>query len=409
MNILLISYLFPPVNNPQGVLSSRLAKYLRKAGHTPVVLAGTQEGSFNSDHGVDEALLQDLQGIEICYIQDRKLQGPFIRFKEKAIYHEHYRFWVNRLLREALPLCRRNSIEIIYSLSAPLISNVAGRQLKRKTGIPWVAHFSDPINLALHKRFKSPLRTYLTYAYEKTLLDQADGITFVNEETLLRCTNFHPVFREKSRVVPHFYDPEYFPVNVAPRPESSTLRLSYVGSLYARRNPFDVVRAIEIAAVRTGVKGKKIELHLYGAIDPAIRKALDCEQTPRVRVHGSVEYRGSIQAMHDSDFLLLIDMPDQDNLYTPSKLIDYLASYRPIIGVTALTSSSARILCELGYPVFAPGDIEGLSQYFCELSNGTPPEITGQHCQKVADFRADFVVDKLVKFFGDQLTSQSKG
>ena len=399
MNILLIGYLFPPLVNPQSILNSRFAKYLQMAGHKVTVLTATSTEEYNSSHGVDPLLNHDLQDVKVCYVADHVHKGFITDVQKKLITHERSGYWVDRCIGEILPACKDGQFDIIYSLAFPMASNILGMRLKRKTGIPWIAHFSDPGFLAFNHRFKSPIRTYLARSLEMNIFRFADGITFVNQETLIRNTAFNPAYREKCQVIPHLFDPDSFRNRQDSRVDKKTLRLSYVGSLYGKRNPFSAILALKRAIGSVGLGARDVEFHLYGAIDPTIQAQIQKEcKLPWVKLHGPIDYSASIQAMLDSDYLLLVDWMSEDNLYFPSKLVDYLAACRPIIGITSLKSYSAQLLTNLGYPVFDLGDVDGLTRFFGNLINGNHLEVSSKHLEVLGDFRADHVAEKLAQF-----------
>ncbi len=408
MNILLISYLFPPEVNPQSIMSARFAKYLQRAGHHVTVLAGSNVELYNSSHGSDKLFINDFKEIDIQFISDKKFTGLITSMKNKIIYHENYRHWVKKLLLTALPLCKKYKFDIIYSLGAPLASNMAGLSLKFHTGIPWVAHFSDPTMTAFNKRFKSPIRTYLTYRDEKMIFNKANGITFVNNETLTKCTEFKLSYRNKCYVIPHCYDAEYFSERITSHRRNNVINFTYVGALYSRRNPFDVIKAINIITRKMGVGENKIQFNLYGAIEPAIYSQLIDSAFPWVKIYGPVNYKDSINAMIQSDYLVLIDMPDDINLFTPSKLIDYLAALKPIIGITSKTSNSAKLLERIGYPVVEPNDPERIAQLIYSIIKEDRLSITNQHLQSLKDYNAENVVSQLLSVFDSVVKAARK-
>jgi len=397
MRILLISHSFPPALEPQSIQSARVAKYLSRLGHRVTVAFNSDMIVYNSTHRDDQDLTKDLPGVELIPVPDVQPRGPWCFFLGKVAYNEHYRYWVEKALRAVLLRHGGGAYDIVYSIAAPTASNVLGLRLKERIGTPWVAHFSDPGYLCHDIRFKSPLKTHIAYSTERAIFEKADGLTFVNEDTLRKSTEERLDFREKCFVLPHSFDPDYFDES-AIVPNDGIVRFTYVGSLYARRKPFDVIRALLAALQRGGGTLPRIELNLYGSIVPEIRREIEEQDLPWVRLRGPVSYRDSIRVMRECDYLLLIDMPDAVNLYTPSKLIDYLPAGKPILGITAEDSNSGRLLREIGYHVTAPGDVGGLTRLFSRLLHAAPLEISENHRAVAERFRADRVVATLADF-----------
>lgn len=397
MKILLVSHSFPPALEPQSIQSARVAKYLSRMGHQVTVVFNSDMLVYNSTHRDDRELAADLPGVELIPVPDIQPKGPWLSFLGKVAYNEHYRYWVGEALQAVLRRDGGRAYDIVYSIAAPTASNVLGLRLKERIGTPWVAHFSDPGYLCHDIRFKSPLKTHIAYSTERAIFEKADGLTFVNEDTLLKSTEARHDFREKCFVLPHSFDPDYFD-EPAIIPNDGIVRFTYVGSLYARRKPFDVIRALLSVLQRGGGTIQRIELNLYGSITPEIRREIEEQDLPWVHLRGPVSYRDSIRVMRECDYLLMIDMPDAVNLYTPSKLIDYLPAEKPILGITADDSNSARLLREIGYPVTAPGDIDGLTRLFSGLLHAASFEIPETHREVAGRFRADRVVATLADF-----------
>jgi glycosyltransferase involved in cell wall biosynthesis len=69
-----------------------------------------------------------------------------------------------------------------------------------------------------------------------------------------------------------------------------------------------------------------------------------------------------------ADVLLVIDAPNLEaSVFLPSKLVDYLPFYKPIIGITPLQGASAELIQRLGCPVASPNDTDAIMQILAEL------------------------------------------
>ena len=73
--------------------------------------------------------------------------------------------------------------------------------------------------------------------------------------------------------------------------------------------------------------------------------------------------------MQNADLLVLLDAPGAINLFLPSKLIDYLGATRPILGITPIEGSTAKLLQSFGYPVFEPQNTSGIQAAILDLLN----------------------------------------
>ena len=395
MKILIISYLFPPLNNPQSILSARLVKYLKKLGQDIDVIAANNVIDYESSHGEDESIKKELKDVKIMYINDKNPSLLFKVFWSKLVNQEYYKYWVKRCIR--FVKSNNEKYDIIYSLSAPHASIVLGREVKKILNIPLVVHFSDPGYIALKPKFKSKIKNLYLEGLENKIMEDASAITFVNSDTLEAMTKYSTNIKTKSIIIPHFYDPDYFNdyQNYNNDCIKNRIIFSYVGSLYGKRKPFNTITALDTAF---NCYRKDYQFNIYGNIERNIKNEIERIKNNKINIVGSVSYIESIKAMVKSDYLILIDMPDSNNLVTPSKLIDYMACKKPIIGITAKNTNTYRILNKIGYPCSDPNDINYQVDIFKSIIN-TPLTVTSEHLSSLEKYNANVVIENLVKYF----------
>jgi glycosyltransferase involved in cell wall biosynthesis len=84
--------------------------------------------------------------------------------------------------------------------------------------------------------------------------------------------------------------------------------------------------------------------------------------------------------------LLVIDAPSDENLFLPSKLVDYLPMGKPILGLTPARGASADLIRALGYPVIAPDDESSIADAIEALiaARATGRLVVSAHHQEVA-------------------------
>jgi hypothetical protein len=76
-----------------------------------------------------------------------------------------------------------------------------------------------------------------------------------------------------------------------------------------------------------------------------------------VTVVGTIPYIRSLQMMTEADLLLVMDAPDDISVFLPSKLIDYLGSGTPIMGIVP-PGASHSLLNRLGAVTANPREPE---------------------------------------------------
>ena len=388
------------------MLSARTARYLVEAGHRVTVISGKSLKEFNSSHGQDEDLIQN-RNIDVIEIRDPETGGGGVCLYEKIVYHEKYCKWIREALLNTGVIEAVRGCDVIYSLAAPFSSNALGRALSRRYAKPWVAHFSDPTMLSLGRKFRSPIRTFITNYDEANILKRADAVTFVNGRTLSATIRRLGHLRQKCHVVPHCYDPAYFDSSERRAAKNEPLRIVHVGSLYGRRTALDLVNAVQRVLQDNRLVSelnRTIAVELYGAITSEIRQTMSGIRGVEIRYMGTVSYRDSINVMKNADILALIDMPGENNLFTPSKIVDYLASGSPIIGVSPHASESSDILNKYGWPCLENGDVESISRSIKGIARAV---IKGRESNSnfIKEFSAPVVVAGLAEILSGVILS----
>ena len=258
---------------------------------------------------------------------------------------DEFRRWVPRAVGATLAKLAETGFrpDIVASFGEPMSDHLVGLELKRRLGVPWLAHFSDPWS-------DNPFRAgrFLTRPIDRSLearvVEAADRVVFTSNETRDLVMRKYPAhWRMKTAVLAHAYDPALYPPSAA---KDRTIVVRHIGSFYGRRTPLPLLRAL-LAIDRRTLDGVRFELvgrtPLWLPFHPAWRALPD----GLVRREGFVPYSRSLSLMSASDLLLVIDAPSELSVFLPSKLIDYLGARVPVMGIVP-PGTSASLLHRMG-------------------------------------------------------------
>jgi glycosyltransferase involved in cell wall biosynthesis len=147
------------------------------------------------------------------------------------------------------------------------------------------------------------------------------------------------------------------------------MRIVYTGRFYRdRRTPTALFRALALLQERASLTGR-LELVLMGPAVEAFQRdaaALGLEGLVRFEPRGSKQ--AASRAAAEADVLLVIDAPSAGpSLFLPSKLVDYLAFRKTILGLTPRQGAPARLLERLECPIAAPDDPHAIAAALSEL------------------------------------------
>jgi glycosyltransferase involved in cell wall biosynthesis len=251
--------------------------------------------------------------------------------------------------------------------------HLVGLAMKRRfPHLRWISHFSDPWAQSSYRADFPPFRL-INERLERKVVEASDLVIFTSDETLDFVMSGYPdSWRTKARVLPHAFDRELYPAITKSRPASSVPILRHLGNFYDHRNPVSFLKAI---AGSLGQAKLSFRIELIGSMSCEIKRAIDALRLPEefVRVLSPVSYEESLKLMRSADGLIVIDAPDEQNVFFPSKLVDYLGAEKPILAITP-PGTSERIVRDAGGWCIRPGSPSEMSAGFFkalrELQNG---------------------------------------
>ena len=310
------------------------------------------------------------------------------------------RWWVSRARRAALSLLEDVACDAILSFGNPMSDHLVGLALKRDTGLPWVAHFSDPWVDNPFLSYSRPAKV-LNVRLEHEVIQNADRVVFVSAATRdLVMAKYPEPWGARVRVIPHYFDPDLYPQGV---PQAPAMVFRHLGTLYGPRTPVPLFRALDRLRSRSAGLLDDVRFEMVGPCYPP--SLMDQWLAPYdlgscVSARPTVPYMESLRLMARSDALLLMDAPADVNVFLPSKLVDYVGARRPILGITPPRGPSAELIRQAGGLTADPRDSEGIADavhaYIEEHKSGSLTQRVPDH-----ECRSRFDVNRVATEFRD--------
>jgi glycosyltransferase involved in cell wall biosynthesis len=363
--LLAINWEMPPLSGPRAVQVSRTLKHLVPLGwRSSVVCFGPRSGRYNQD-GQLAARLSEPAGVVLVHVRSAeerlffralwRVAPPF-----KQLPDEKW-VWIRAATRAAVRLAAQQRFAALVSFAQPWSDHLIGLRVQRATGLPWVAHFSDPWVVSPYVKGWAWQRR-IWQRMEADIVQHADALVFVNAQTANRTMERYPEsLRVKVHVVPHGVDwAESVPP--LPRVAGAPLTIVHTGRFYdGIRTPEPLLRALSRLAAGRPL-ARELRLVFVGTDVPAYRRlasALGLDDV--VEFCGRLSFADSARRAAAADVLLVIDAPAVENLFLPSKLIEYLPAGKPILALTPLRGPTADLIRSLGYLMTPPDDEEGIA------------------------------------------------
>ncbi|MCX7877643.1 MAG: glycosyltransferase family 4 protein [Ignavibacteria bacterium] len=403
--VLIISYYFPPSGGPGVQRVLKFVKYLPLYGWKPYVLT-VKDGDFPAR---DESLLNEIPPDVKVYrtkilepyslyrkfrglkkssaidVENIPAEGGRFSIKEKIVNFIRSNFfipdariaWKRYALKEGLRVIEEEKIDLIYSSSPPYTCSLIARDIKRKTGIKWVAGFRDPWTDFLNTPKRYGIARRIDRKMEHSVFREADAVDVVCsgiEEDIV--SKYSDVNRNKIFIIPNGYDESDFPVREN-EVKNNRFTVTYTGSMYGVRNPSTFLKALEELYEEGFISPENITLNFIGRFGKEIRHMLDNSLFRKsINVVNYVSHSESIIYLLNSDALLLIvdDTKDVSKIIT-GKVFEYIRAKKPIIAIGMKDSDMEKLLSETGCGrLSSHNDVDTLKdiikEYYTSFRNG---------------------------------------
>jgi glycosyltransferase involved in cell wall biosynthesis len=374
MRILIVVYCYPPILVPATMCYVKVVKGLKELGHD-VEIVTIDHRSFDApakglfDPTMDQVVPAGVVNHVVWSWEINPLVKALKRFSPVhnllyPLFEPRKREWVFPALRH-LKRLRLEKFDAILTCSKPDSNHLIGLELKRRTNIPWIAYLSDPWVDMPWQNYPSKRIAAYHLALETKVMTATDHILFTSEETqTLVMSKYPPQFRAKSGVLPHCFVPEWYGGNPASEsPADGPVRILHTGHFYGARTPRPIFRAAARLKSEEPMAGK-LKIVMYGGMAEEDQRFIsESSLSDIVEIHGTIPYLASLEQMRSADYLLLVEAPPKlltGSVFLPSKLVDYLGTGKPILGITPLHGTSARVLAETGHAACDVEDSEGI-------------------------------------------------
>ncbi|MDP2430936.1 MAG: hypothetical protein Q8O33_02790 [Pseudomonadota bacterium] len=358
MNPVFFTFFYPPLMAPRSIQIARMVKYSRH----PIRVICAQADKL-SDTTLEGAWGHNPKRIDRIPWAKHGWYLPW-----NALLHppvpDHYRHWAMTTAQSAIERGFFRDHDFLVTFGQPMSDHLAGLKIKKSTGLPWLAHFSDPWSDSPY-RGRWPLVSSLNRHEERAVVAAADCVVFTSDETLdLVMAKYPGTWRTKARVLPHAFDPSLYR-DACERKDRFLIR--HLGALRKPRTADALLRGLQHLAITRPDIAARIQVELVGRVESDMNLERVRTELPDgvFKVTRSVDYLTSLTMMSESDLLLVLDAPFDSSVFLPSKLIDYIGAGRPILAVTP-QGTSGELVAQLGGWTVDPLDPAAIARKLVE-------------------------------------------
>lgn len=373
MNLLLITFSFPPAGGVGVLRALSFARYLPQQGIRVDVLTARNAPSV----GKDPSLLDDVPEavtVHRCWTLDlpfalrkaikRLLSGkgagspsaskpasgggnPLKRVIANLLLPDPQVGWLPFAVPAARRIIRTRKIDAVLITVPPFSSVLLVAKLRRAfPSLPIVLDFRDEwlsttINLV---SFNSNARAReVAHRVEAEGVRDATMVVAVTEAARREMMNRYPEQDPaKFRYVPNGF--ETLPaaaMQASPRTGDQVV-LTYIGSVYGSTDPGSFVEAV--MSLPASLRGR-LKIRFIGHIETAAYRASLERLGETVELKGFLPRAEALRALEETDDLLLIT---HDRINVSAKFYDYLSGTRPILAAVHPEGDVRRLLEETG-------------------------------------------------------------
>lgn len=379
--VLIITYYWPPSGGSGVQRWLKFAKYLPGAGWEPIIF--TPE---NPDFDLqDETLLSEISPqLEVIkfpiwepYQLLDKLRGKkethpgrvleqskkgwvekaAIWLRANLMIPDPRVFWVKPSVKFLEELIQKGQFDAIITTGPPHSMHLIGRELKRKTGIFWLADFRDPWS-QWEFLDKLPMQRYVKKKHqemEQSVLQEANVVTTISP-TFQK--NLKELSNRSVELLTNGFDPADIPEKFDPVPQKSgRLHLVYSGIIDSIRNPMNLLFAMK---EEFKPLDEDVSFTFVGRVSDQVKSQIEEDSWLKNHVNfvGYVSHEEVFAYYEKADGLVLIltnTKNAQGNI--PGKLFEYLATRIPVIALGDPKGDSSEILVQAGEsPVLSYSD-----------------------------------------------------
>ncbi|MEO6748059.1 MAG: glycosyltransferase [Casimicrobiaceae bacterium] len=359
--VLMIAYHFPPLRGSSGIQRTlRFTRYLPDFGWEPIVLTAHPRAYQDV---ADDQLADIPPGVHVCRAfaldtaRHLALGGRYPGFLARP---DRWKSWWLGAVPAGLALIHRFSPDALWSTYPIATAHTIGHTLQRRSALPWIADFRDPM---AQDGYPADPRTWRAFKrVEEKVVARASRLVFTTPgaQRMYRM-RYAAMPADRFALVENGYDEEVFaPLdNIARDPlNPGKLTLLHSGIVYPdERDPTQLMAALARLRQQHPAIAERLRIRFRAAVHDKLLQTLAAQAgvTTLVETLPPLPYRAALEEMMRADALLILQAASC-NEQIPAKLYEYLRTRRPILALTDPAGDTATTLAAAGCRAIAPLD-----------------------------------------------------
>ena len=360
--LLMIAYHFPPLAGSSGIQRTlRFVQHLPKFGWEPLVLSANPRAYERTSDDLIAEIPDNIvvrRAFALDTARHLSIAGHYIGAMARP---DRWVSWKLAAVKEGMRMIREFRPQAIWSTYPIATAHMIGAELHRRSGLPWIADFRDPMaqdgypaDLVLHRKFREIEAQAVRHA----------ALSFFTTPGAARIyRERYPDMAERIQVLENGYDEESFanaeqsmvgrePLN------PGALTLLHSGIVYpAERDPTALFVALQQLKARGHIQEGQFKIRFRAATHDDLLSTLAKSNGVEAFIETCppIPYREALAEMLRADGLLVMQASNC-NEQIPAKIYEYLRARRPILGLSDPQGDTAGVLHSAGINKIAPLD-----------------------------------------------------
>lgn len=397
--VLIITYYWPPSGGSGVQRWVYFARHLRELGFEPIVI--TVDETKASYKFIDESfgnLVKEVEvhktdTFEVLKLYSKIMGGDDRKFipqgfageKKPGFFQRVSRFirgnffipdarvgWVKYARAKAEEIIKKEGIKTVITTGPPHSTHLVGLHLKNKLDINWIADLRDPWTEIYYNEllFQTNYAKNVNKRLEKKVLETANKVTTVGPTlAALLADKLASTQKAKVNVLYNGYDSDKM-AGLPAYTKSNKFIISFIGILSDSQPINAFVDGLRLFFMDVVDSINNVEFHSAGEVSNGIEQNL-LQVMPATRIvkHGYLPHQKALAQMSASDLLFnsLAEMPES-KLLISGKLMEYLASGRPVLCLGDTSGDAANLLNKFERSaIFARNEAEKIAAFIKDI------------------------------------------
>lgn len=369
----MIAYHFPPLAGSSGIQRTlRFAQHLPDFGWHPTVLTAHPR----SYRMTNPDLLNDVPAdVEVVRAQAWDTARHFSiagRYPGFLARPDSWLSWWPMATWQGARVIERVQPDAIWSTYPIATAHLIGSSLARRSGLPWIADFRDPMAQEGYPQDPATWRSF--ERIERAAFDQAAAITFTACSAASTYEQRYSAHAGKVHLLENGYDEATFEgAESGPSLNDGKLTILHSGVVYpSERDPTQLFASLATLKAQSPDAYARLRIRFRAPVHSQLLNELADQNgvEEAIEILPSIGYRDALSEMMSADGLLLLQAANC-NEQIPAKLYEYLRAKRPVLVLADPEGDTAVVAQRSGIGDGAPlNDAAAIVQLLQKFASG---------------------------------------